>query len=213
MRSKGEGPTVTGGAVFSHDGAGVVALITPQHALAGLFLGGSPARLVVHARKAMQHVIPWQETPAWVWRQPALPGVPHPERLHPSPPEPIPEESTPQARRDRLHADGTWASTVAGPTTRSRTGEWEWLHRLVGLSGLGWAFVLTAVSWELFAVALSLCAGWGWDRGAGFFAWGLGILALGFYLRTSRQRPAVSRLFLGVNILVVGVLSLVVVTK
>ena len=213
MRRTGEGSTVTGDAVFGHDGAGVVALTTPQHALAGLFLGGSPARLVVHARTAMQHVIPWQGAPSWQWRQPATPRVPHPERLDPRPPQPIPEESTPRARRDRLHADGTWASTMPGPTTRSRTGEWEWLRRLVGLSGLGWAFVLTAVCWELFAVALSLCAGWGWDRGAGFFAWGLGILALGFYLRTSRQRPAVSRLFLGVNILVVGVLSLVVATR
>ncbi|MBI4915050.1 MAG: hypothetical protein HY825_04325 [Acidobacteria bacterium] len=213
MRRTGEGSTVTEGRVFGHDGAGVVALTTPQHALAGLFLGGSPARLVVHARTAMQHVIPWPGTSSWQWRQPATPRVPLPERLAPGSPQPIPEESTPQARRDRLHANGTWASSMPGPTTRSRTGEWEWLRRLVGLSGLGWAFVLTAVCWELFAVALSLCAGWGWDKGAGFFAWGLGILALGFYLRTSRQSPAVSRLFLGVNILVVGVLSLVVATR
>ena len=213
MRRTGEGPTLTEGSVCGHDGAGVVALTTPQHALAGLFLGGSPARLVVHARKAMQHVIPWQGARSWQRQQPASPRVPQPERLQPRPPQAIPEESTPQARRDRLHADGTWASSVPGPTTRSRTGEWEWLRRFVGLSGLGWAFVLTAVSWELFAVALSVCAGWGWDKGAGFFAWGLGILVLGFYLRTSRQRPAVSRLFLGVNILVVGVLALVVATR
>lgn len=87
------------------------------------------------------------------------------------------------------------------------------LRRLVGLSGLGWAFVVVAVAWELFALAFSQRAGWGWDKGAFFFAWGLGILALGFYLRTSRDRPPVSRLFFGVNILVVSVLSLVVATR
>jgi hypothetical protein len=87
------------------------------------------------------------------------------------------------------------------------------LHRLLDLTGLGWAFVVTAVLWELFAFAFSRSAGWGWDKGAFFFAWGLGILALGFFLRTSRKRPAVSRLFLGVNILVVSVLALVIATR
>jgi hypothetical protein len=39
------------------------------------------------------------------------------------------------------------------------------------------------------------------------------ILAFGFYLRTSRNRPPVSRLFFGVNILMVSVLSLVVAAR
>jgi MFS family permease len=99
------------------------------------------------------------------------------------------------------------------PTTKSDRSDRLRFHRLVSLSGLGWAFVLAAVLWELFALAFSQCAGWGWDKGAFFFAWGLGILAFGFYLRTSRKQPAVSRLFLGVNILVVSVLSLVVATR
>lgn len=87
------------------------------------------------------------------------------------------------------------------------------LRRLVGLSAFGWAFVAVAVVWEVFAFAFSQRAGWGWDKGAFFFAWGLGILAFGFYLRTSRNRPPVSRLFLGVNILMVSVLSLVVAAR
>jgi len=77
---------------------------------------------------------------------------------------------------------------------------------------LGWAFVLVGFLWELFALAFSHYAGWGWDNGAFFFAWGLGILAFGFFLRTSRKGQAVSRLFLAVNILMVSVLSMVVAT-
>lgn len=90
---------------------------------------------------------------------------------------------------------------------------WQWLQRFVGLSRLGWTFVAAAVLWELFALAFSQCAGWGWDKGAFFFAWGLGLLTFGFFLRRSRKRPAVSRLFLGVNVLVLGVLSLVIATR
>ena len=90
---------------------------------------------------------------------------------------------------------------------------WQRLHRFVSLSGLGWAFVVAAVLWELFALDLYQCAGWGWDKGGFFFAWGLGILAFGCCLRTSRKRPAVSGLFLGVNILVMSVLALVVGTR
>ncbi len=91
--------------------------------------------------------------------------------------------------------------------------QWQWLHRLVTLSVLGWAFVLAAVSWEVFALTFSHYAGWGWDKGAFFFAWGLGILSCGLYLRPSRKRLANFRLFLGVNLLVLSVLSVVVVTK
>jgi len=104
-------------------------------------------------------------------------------------------------------------STVALPTAQSARGVWQRLHRLVSLSGLGWAFVVAAVLWELFALDFSQCAGWGWDKGGFFFAWGLGILAFGFCLRRRGKRPAVSALFLGVNILVVSVLALVVGTR
>jgi hypothetical protein len=81
------------------------------------------------------------------------------------------------------------------------------------LSGLGWAFVAAAVLWEPFAIDLSRCAGWGWEKGGFFFAWGLGILAFGVCLRIRSERRAISGLFLGVNILVVGVLALVVGTR
>ena len=104
-------------------------------------------------------------------------------------------------------------STVALPTAQSAWGVWQRLHRLVSLSGLGWAFVAAAVLWELFALDLSQCAGCGWDKGGFFVAWGLGILAFGFCLRTSMKRRAISGLFLGVNILVVSVLALVVGTR
>jgi hypothetical protein len=90
---------------------------------------------------------------------------------------------------------------------------WHAIRRAVGLSGLGWGFVLVAVFWERFAVIFGRCAGCTWEQGAFFFAWGLGTLAYGLYLRTDRQRSAVSRLFLGVNVLVVGVLSLVVANR
>ncbi len=101
-------------------------------------------------------------------------------------------------------------SMVARPTTRSARGSSQRLRRFVSLSGLGWAFVVAAVLWELFALDLSQCAGWGWDKGGLFFAWGLGILAFGCCLRTSGKRRAVSGLFLGVNILVVSVLAFIV---
>ena len=87
------------------------------------------------------------------------------------------------------------------------------LHRLVGLSAFGWAFVAVAVVWEVFALAFSRCVGCGWEKGAFFFAWGLAILAFGFYLKKSRERPPVSRLFFGVNVLMVSVLSLIVATS
>ena len=87
------------------------------------------------------------------------------------------------------------------------------IRRAVSLSGLGWAFLLVAVSWESLAVAFARCSGCSWEQGAFFFAWGLGTLAFGLYLRTDRKRTALSGLFLGVNVLVVSVLSLVVATR
>ena len=112
-----------------------------------------------------------------------------------------------------LIADARLAPTLPLPATRDGRSAWQGLHRLVNLSGLGWSFVAAAVLWELFALVFSECAGWAWNNGAFFFAWGLAILAFGFCLRRTRKRPAVSRLFLGVNILVLSVLSLVVATR
>ncbi|MBZ5590488.1 MAG: hypothetical protein LAO05_18205 [Acidobacteriia bacterium] len=116
----------------------------------------------------------------------------------------------PHAGRNGLVAHETVSSTLHSETAKADRSGWRRFHRLVSLSGLGWAFVLAAVLWELFALAFSEFAGCGWGKGAFFVAWGLGVLGFGFYLKTSRERPPVSRLFLGVNILAVSVLSLVV---
>jgi hypothetical protein len=213
MKRKGDGPTVTDGLVLGHEDVGVGALLIPRSALSGPPLDCQPAKLLDYVQNAIDHLIPWQQVPRRQWQQPASLRVPHPERLHTHPLPPILEKNQPQARRNSLLADGTWTSTLLLPTTKSDRSEWQPFHRFVSLSGLGWAFLLVAVLWELFALAFSQCAGWGWDKGGFFFAWGLGILAFGFYLGTSRKRPAVSRLFLGVNILVVSVLSLVVATR
>lgn len=213
MERKGDGPTMTDGLILGHEEVGVVALLTPRSALSGPALDCQPAKLLDHVQDAMDHMIPWHPVPRRQWQQPASLRVSHPERPHARPLPPTLEKNKPQARRNRLVADGTRTSTLLLPTTKSDRSEWQRFHRLVSLSGLGWAFVLAAVLWELFALAFSECAGWGWDKGGFFFAWGLGILAFGFYLRTSTKRPAVSRLFLGVNILVVSVLSLIVATR
>jgi hypothetical protein len=125
----------------------------------------------------------------------------------------VPEETEPQSGRGEVLGHGTWTSPPLLSTPRSHRGEWPRLHRFVDLSALGWAFVLAAVCWEAFAFAFNHYAGWGWDRGAFFFAWGLGILACGFYLRTTRKQPADSRLFLGLNALFLSVLTIVVVTR
>jgi hypothetical protein len=87
---------------------------------------------------------------------------------------------------------------------------WQLVRQRLSLSGLGWALVAAAMFWLVFAFVFSQRAGWGWDKGAFFFVWGLGVLALGFCLRSRVHRPGFSRLFLGVNVLVLGVLSLMV---
>ena len=205
MKRNTDGPTMIDGVALGPDGAGAVALLAPRGALSG--------PLLKHVRATLGRVIPWPEVPLWQWRQPPSLRVPHPERPVKRPPPTVPGGSEPRAWRDGHLSDGAPASTLPLATTEGYRSDWQWLHRLVDLSGLGWAFVVTAVLWELFAFAFTRSAGWGWDRGAFFFAWGLGILALGFFLRTSRRRTAVSRLFLGMNIFMVSVLSLVVATR
>jgi hypothetical protein len=213
MKRKGGGPTVTDGLILGHEDVGMSALLNPRRARSGSPLDCQLTGLLDHVQDTMDHLIPWQPIPRRQWQQPASLRVPHPERLQVRPLPPILEKNTPQARRSRFLANGTRTSRLLLPTTKSDRSEWQRFHRLISLSGLGWAFVLVGVLWELFALAFSQCAGWGWDKGAFFFAWGLGILTFGFFLRTSRKWPAVSRLFLAVNILMVSVLSMVVATR
>lgn len=213
MQRKGDGTTMTGGLSVGHRDIGAAAVLTQRRAVWGSPDDRQPAPLLDHIQPAMEHVSPWQPAPWRLWQQPASVSVSHPAPLRACVLPPILAENTPHTRRDRPLAHGTWTSPLLLPTPQRERSDWSWFHRVVGLSGLGWAFVSAAVLWELFAVTLCRCAGWGWDRGGLFFAWGLAVLAFGLYLRTSRERPAVSRLFLGVNFLVVGVLSVVVATR
>jgi hypothetical protein len=217
MKRKRDGPTVTAGLVLGREDVGAIAVVNPVGALGGPPLDCQSVGLFDLVQDAMDHVIPLLPVSRRRSCQPVPLRVPPREPLHARRLPPILEKVMPCAGPSVFPvpccADGLWTSTPLGPTAKSDREEWQWLLRLVSLSGLGWAFVLVAVLWESFAVALSRCAGSGWDKGAFFFVWGLGILALGFYLRASRKRPAVSRLFLGVNILVVSVLSLVVATR
>jgi len=213
MKRKGDELTVIDGLIVGNEGVGVVALLTPRSALSGPSLDHRLSDLLDHLQRAMEHLIPRPGVPRGAWQQPTALQVPHLERVHARPLPPIFGRAKPRARRDRPLADGTWTSALLLPSAKSDRSQWQWLRRLVNLSGLGWAFVVVATVWELFALAFSQRAGWGLDKGAFFFAWGLGTLVLGFYLRSSRKRPAVSRLFLGVNILVLSILSLVVTTR
>lgn len=212
MKRKGDVTAVANGLILANEGVGVVALLTPRSALSGPPLDHRLSGLLDHVQRAMEHLIPRPGVPRGAWQQPTALQVPHLERVHPRPLPPILGTAEPQAGRDRLLADGTRTSTLLLPFAKSDRSQWQWFYRLVTLSGLGWAFVVLAAVWEIFALVFSQRAGFGLDKGAFFFAWGLGTLVLGFYLRTSRKRPAVSRLFLGVNILVLSVLSLVVAT-
>lgn len=202
------------GVVLVPGDAEAMAVLTPQCALLARPLDCQPAILFDSWPAETDPVMALQPLSCGKGQSPASLGVLQPERLHARHLPPIFDVvRAPQAGRNRLVADGTHVSAPRILTVTRDWNEWEWPRRLVGISFLGWAFVLAAVGWELFGLALSRCAGWGWDRGAFFFAWGLGIFAFGFYLRTSRRQPAASRLFLGVNILVVSVLSLVVATR
>jgi hypothetical protein len=204
---------VTDGLILGYEGVGVVGLFTTPGVLLLPAHGCQPERLLGQAQDVLGRMIPWQSVVRRRWQRPASLRAPRPERRHACVLPAIREADTPRAGCDRLPTGGPWASTMLLPTATSDRSEAHWLHRLVGLSILGWAFVLAAVLWELFALAFSQCSGCGWAKAAFFFTWGLGVLAFGFFLRTGRERPAVSRLFLGVNILVVSVLSLVVATR
>ena len=208
MTRKRDGPTVTDALILGPDAVGVLALPNPHSALVEL-----PARLFDCLHDAVNHVIPWQSAPRRRWQQPTSLRVPCRKRHDVRPLPPVLDQGIPQAGRTGFPADMPGPSALLLSTTGSAQRAWQSLLRLVTLSGLGWAFVLAAVGWELFALAFCQCAGWGLDKGAFFLAWGLGILAFGFWLRPSRQRPAVSRLFLGMNVLVMSVLSLVVATR
>ena len=195
MRRARDGPTLTEGFILGHDSLKVVTPLAPRSALAGPSRDCRLARSHEPAHGAIERLITWL---------PASGRVPLP---------PLLDGHNPDAGRSERPAEGAWASASTLPTAKSDWSGWRWLRRLFDLSGLGWTFVFSAVCWELFALAFSQRAGWGWDKGVFFFAWGIGVLALGFYLRSNRKRPAVSRLFLGINVLVLGVLSLVVATK
>lgn len=210
MTRKRDGPMVTGAVSVGQDAVGVAALVNPQ----GVFLEPPPGpRLLDLLHDAVEHVVPRQPAPRRRWQQPTSLWVPCRTRPDAAPLVSAVPQPRRQAGYDPFPADEAVVPTVLLSPARSDRSAWQRLHRLVDLSGLGWAFVLAAVGWELFALAFCQCAGWGLDKGAFFLAWGLGILAFGIWLRPSRQRPAVSRLFLGMNILVMSVLSLVVATR
>jgi hypothetical protein len=204
---------VTDCLILGYEGVGVAGLLTVPGALLLPAHGCQPETLLGQAQDVLERMIPWQSVVRQQWQRPASLRVPRPERLHACVLPAICDEDTPRAGCDTLLTRGTWTATMLLPTAMSDRSEARWFRRLVSLSSLGWAFVLAAVLWELFALAFSQCSGCGWAKGAFFFTWGLGVLAFGFFLRTGRERPAVSRLFLGVNILVVSVLSLVVATR
>lgn len=213
MRRKRDGPRAANGLLLGHDEVAAVGLLSPQAALSGPPLDCAQASLLDHIREAIENLVPWHSSSWRGERRPVSARVPHPEHLDATCPSPVLGQGEPHARLDRPQLEAPWIPSAALPDARSDRGEWQRLQRFVALSGLGWAFVLSGLSWEIFALTFSRCVGWGWDKGAFFFAWGLGIIAFGFYQRASRQRPAVSRLFLGVNVFMLGVLSLVVGTR
>jgi hypothetical protein len=213
MKPRGGEPTVTDGLILRREDVAVAAVLHSPSALSEPALGRQLGQLVDHAQEAMHNLIPRRPIPRRQRQHPACLPVPHPERLQVRPLPPILEENKLQATRDRYRAEGTWGSTLPLPTAKVDRSEWSWFHRLVSLSGLGWAFVFVGVFWGLFAIAFSQCDGCGWDRGEYFFAWALGILVFGFCLRTSRKRSAVSNLFLAVNVLMVSILSMLVATR
>jgi len=210
MKRKEDEPTVIDGLMLGPENLGVVALLTPGSALLALPADCQPCMRLDRVHDAAGRVLPWPPIGRRKWQQPTsllvLPRV----RLHAHALLPALDTAEPQVGVLR---HGTCTSAPLFPTASRNRLLWRRFRQLVGLSGLGLAFVLAALAWEFFALTFSQRAGWGWDKGAFFFAWALGMLAFGFYLRTSRKQPAGSRLFLGVNILLVSVLSFVVATR
>lgn len=213
MKRTRDRPTRSFGRVHEQPSAGVVALATGQSAIFPLPIVCHPTMVSDQAQVRKETVIPFQSVSRPIWQQSSSFRFPHPDHLQQRPRPHIFEGTPPQVRRYTTTEGRTRSYTLSLAHFRSAPSEWQWLHRFVSLSRLGWAFVLTAIFWEIFAYAFSHCTGWGWNKGAFFFIWGLGVLAFGFYLRTSRKRTSVSPLFLGVNILVVSVLSLIVATR
>ena len=210
MKRNGGGPTWPADLPLQHEEIGEPRILGSPGAFSGMVLRRRPALLVeleedIPGINAASHLVTRGE-----WQRQAFLPFPQPEDCHHSALPPIFGESGHYARSDSVLADPGWTPTLVLAPARGDPSEWGRFHRFVSLSVLGWAFVLAAVCWELFAVAFSRRAGWSWDGRTLLFAWGLGILVFGFYQRTGRQRSVVSSLFLGVNMLMLGVLSLVV---
>jgi hypothetical protein len=204
MIRSGDGPAVTNGLVLGPDVGGRTAVLTTRGAILGPALDHQLSEALDRAQGGMASWMP----------RPTIPRG----RLQRAASLPVPWPGRPDARhrpdgQDGFLGDETEPSSPEAAAPRTERSGWPRLHRFVSLSGLGWAFVIASVLWECFALVFSERVGWGWDMGALFFAWGLGILALGFCLRTSPIRPACSRCFLGANVVVLAVLGLVVATS
>lgn len=197
MKAERAGQAEAGGPVLGNTGARAASL--PP----GMRLDGHPVTLLDFVRDGVFRTVPRRR------RQTASSSVPPLERLDFRRP-PILETSQPQGAP---HMGGPCTVSPAWANLRSWRMDRRLFSRVVSFSGLGWAFVFAAVCWVLFAVIFSQRAGWGSDRGAPFFAWSLGILVLGFCSKRMEERPAVPRLFLGMNLLVVSVLTMVVATR
>jgi hypothetical protein len=213
MKSNEAWPTATESLTIGPEGAGVATLLPPPGALSGPPPDRRLSGLLDHMKLTIEDLVALHEVRQGPWQEPAASPTPRAERARGDAPMPVLEGLGARAGRDRVLARGAWTSPLLPYTPSTHWSEWPRLHRFVDLSALGWAFVLAAVCWEAFAFAFNHYAGWGWDRGAFFFAWGLGILACGFYLRTTRKQPADSHLFLGLNALFLSVLTIVVVTR
>jgi hypothetical protein len=213
MKRNGSGPTVPENLPLRHEAVGAAHILTSRSGLTRPILRRQPTLLLDYEQDTLARDVAWQMTPGRGWRRPVSQALPHPGGSCPGSLPPSFGAIDQHTRPDSLLAREDWNPTLLLAPERGDQSRWARLRRIVNLSVLGWAFVLAAVLWELFAIAFSRCAGWGWDRGAFFFVWGLGVLAFGFYLRIGRRRSGVSGLFLGMNILVLGVFSLVLATR
>ncbi len=204
MIRSGDGPAVTNGLVLGPDVGGRAAVLTQRGAILGPAIDHQLTEALDRAQGGTASWMPGPTIPLGRRQQPTA--------------IPVPWLGRPDARhrsdgRDGLLGDEIEPSSPEAAAPRTERSGWPRLRRFVSLSGLGWAFVIASVLWECFALVFSERVGWGWDIGALFVAWGLGVLVLGFCLRTSPIRPACSRCFLGANVVVLAVLGLIVATS